>query len=255
MSKHPVQALALAFIAMATLVDSRPVLAGSSTCSCTDMNAESVAEGTCSKGEDSSSLCRMEWNGGSSSATQTAHGADVVGAGSAGQSASVRANRERFLRLSQDGGERLSQALIANGGRFFSEMQQNARNLAGNVQRPVPARVAARTINKLVTMNPNLRMEVRNEISWSVVYLGAYTFFPFADEAAAVSFGRALRRSADDWIGTFVQGGNVQSMPFRDPDGPISGQLRVSQHCLMAIVGTVKVMIKGPLSQFSATCG
>jgi hypothetical protein len=227
--------------------------AQASPCSCSHMNAESIAGGTCSKGEDTASLCRMEWNGGS--AQQASSASSQGRRPSTGVSEAVAENERRFGRLLQGYDTKLSDRILSalrqhspSGMRLDpAEVDPTARNIVD----PSPSRVAANLINRgLVRDNPS-------GLAWSVILLAARSYFPFADyEDGPEGLARAIASQASGWTSIFIQ---EQLEPKRfeiyDEASSIKGTLTVSTDCLDVQIGRVLVVVKGPRSVFARDCG
>lgn len=213
------------------------------------MNAESQAVGTCSKGEDSSSLCRMEWNGGGGGGSGSGQTSSSTSSSSSGQGQTKSANKARYEQLLNDNGNIISQFVINSDQQTSLSLDQGrilAREHASIVKLrdPTPSRTAALAINNGLTD--------QKVIAWSVIELATRAFYPFADnDKSAEWFARELSRFSADWAGAFVLS-STSSSSFR-----LSGdnnRLVISTACLEVQIGRVSVLVKGPQSTLRSGC-
>lgn len=216
---------------------------GPNSCGCSLIDADSVAIGTCSKGEDSTTMCRMEWDGGSDE--------KVSVSAFAGQSGPAAVNGQKYNQLGLDEA-RLGAIISPQLEQYKVAFPKSSYSRAASVPNPTEARQAAQVIDR------QLWRDFPGELARPVIYLAARAYYPFAENVIddSEALARMLASSADRWTRTFSSDNpEPDSFGVADDKRQLEGQITVSSDCLDMRIRGVLVMVKGPRSRRIHDCG
>jgi hypothetical protein len=212
-------------------------------CGCSKINADSLANGTCSKGEDSATLCRMEWDGGSDE--------KVSVSALTGRSQAIADNGRKYNELNLDDNS-LGAIISPWLDQYAVEFPKLAYSLGSSVAKPTEARRAAQVIDR------QLWRDFPNELVRPVIYLAARAYYPFAENSFddSEALVRMLASTAQRWEPVFASNeSQPNSFDVRDVQRSLEGTLTVSTDCLDVRIRGVLVMVKGPRSGRVSDCG
>jgi hypothetical protein len=212
-------------------------------CGCSKINADSVANGACSKGEDSTTACRMEWDGGSEEKTSVS--------ALTGRPGPITENGRKYDELNLDD-NRLGAIISPYLEQYAVNFPKNVYSRAASISKPTEAREAAQVIDR------QLWRDFPGELIRPVIYLAARAYYPFAenpfDDSEALT--RMLASTAQRWQPVFASDeGQPNSFDVRDERRRLEGTLTVSTDCLDVRIRGVLVMVKGPRSRRIRDCG